>query len=80
MELAPICLFTYNRLSETRQTLEALKQNYLAKESELFIFSDGHKNSSGMAKVLEVRDYLKTVKGFKKIRIQESNRNKGLAN
>ena len=46
--LAPICLFTYNRLAEARQTVEALQKNYLAPESELFIFSDDAKNESSL--------------------------------
>jgi len=44
MNLAPIVLFTYNRPWHTRQTVEALKKNELAQDSELFIFSDGWKN------------------------------------
>ncbi len=78
--LAPVCLFTYNRLSETQQTIEALQKNYLASESELFIFSDGPKNESDKWKVSEVRKYLKTISGFKTITIFESEKNKGLAN
>lgn len=77
---APICLFTYNRLEQTKKTISALQQNYLAKESELFIFSDGGKNSVAKEKVLEVRRFIKTVEGFKKIEIIESPINKGLAN
>ena len=42
-ELAPIALFVYNRVEHTRETVEALKRNTLAKESDLFIFSDGPK-------------------------------------
>ena len=38
--LAPICLFTYNRLEETKLTVEALQNNFLARDSKLFIFSD----------------------------------------
>ena len=34
--LAPIVLFTYNRLEHTRQTIEALKANVYAAESRLF--------------------------------------------
>ena len=78
--LAPICLFVYNRLDETRQTIEALKNNYLAKESELFIFSDGSKNKNTIQKIEEVRLYLKFIDGFKSIKIIESKNNKGLAN
>lgn len=77
--LTPITLFTYNRLWETRQTVEALKNNFLASESELFVFSDGPKNSAAVQKVDEVRDYLKTISGFKKIHIFESESNNGLA-
>lgn len=79
-KLAPICLFTYNRLDETIQTVRALKNNYLAQDSELYIFSDGPKNESVKAQVNEVRAFLKGVQGFKSIFIQESEINKGLAN
>ncbi len=78
--LAPICLFTYNRLEETKQTVEALRNNYLAPDSELFIFSDGQKNNEAKQKVDEVRKYIKTVDGFKMVKIIESKENKGLAN
>lgn len=78
--LAPICLFTYNRLFETKQTVKALQQNYLAPESELFIFSDGPKNENAKSKIDEVRAFLKTIDGFKKVTIFEAKKNKGLAN
>ena len=78
--LSPICLFTYNRLSETKQTLEALQLNFLASESELFIFSDAAKAGGNQQKVVDVRNYLKTITGFKKVEIIESSVNKGLAN
>ena len=78
--LAPICLFTYNRLSEVETTVQALKKNFLASESDLFIFSDGPKNNDSIPKVNEVRKYLKTIFGFKSITIVESETNKGLAN
>lgn len=77
--LAPICLFTYNRLEETQQTVEALQKNYLAAESDLYIFSDGAKNESEKVKVMAVRQYLKTLSGFKTIRVFESSVNNGLA-
>lgn len=55
--------------------------NYFkARESEHFIFSDGPKNEEAVAKVKEVREYLKTIDGFKKITIIERDRNWGLAN
>lgn len=78
--LAPIVLFVYNRLWHTQQTVEALQKNELAAESDLFIFSDGAKNTEDQYKVDEVRQYLKTITGFKSIAIEESQQNKGLAN
>lgn len=36
----PITLLIYNRPTHTRQTVEALQKNALAKDSDLIIFSD----------------------------------------
>ena len=79
MNLAPIVLFTYNRLWHTRQTIEALKKNELSSQSELFIYSDGWRDKDDKQKVLEVRKYLKTVEGFKKITLIFREKNWGLA-
>jgi hypothetical protein len=76
----PICLFVYNRLIETKRTVSALKNNYLAPQSELFIFSDGSKNEYDKEKVDTVRQYIKTISGFKRVSIFEAPVNKGLAN
>ena len=78
--LSPICLFTYNRLEESKQTVLALQKNYLASQSNLFIFSDGPKNNDSKIKVNKVREFIKSIKGFKNITIHESKTNKGLAN
>jgi hypothetical protein len=80
MELAPIVLFTYNRPWHLMQTVSALLKNSLASESEIFIFSDGPKDENDVPKVAEVRKYIKTIKGFKKIEIIERDKNWGLAN
>jgi len=76
---APIALFVYNRPRHTERTLKFLKQNQLAAESRLFIFSDGFKSAEDEEKVLEVREFLKTVDGFKSVEIIEAKENKGLA-
>jgi len=39
--LAPIVFFCYIRLDALTQTIKAWQKNYLAAESELFIFFDG---------------------------------------
>lgn len=80
MELAPIILFTYNRLFHTEETIKALQKNELANKSDLFIFSDGPKNNEHKEEVNKVRNYLKTIEGFKSITIFNQEENKGLAN
>lgn len=76
---APIALFCYKRLDTLKKTVEALQKNELASDSILYIFSDGPKEGSE-EKVHQVRDYIKTINGFKEIKIEESLTNKGLAN
>lgn len=79
---APIVMFVYNRADHFEQTYRALAACPEAKESELFIFSDGAKNEAGAAKVQEVRDALYTTKKerlFAQVHIVESPVNKGLA-
>jgi len=78
--LAPIVLFVYNRLTHTKQTIDALQKNALSSESELFIYSDAAKDDSAEQSVKEIREYIQTVDGFKKITIIEREKNWGLAN
>jgi hypothetical protein len=77
--LSPIILFVYNRPWHTRLTVEALQKNTLASNSELFIYTDGGKNSEDCIKVEEVREYIKTINGFKKLVIIKRKKNWGLA-
>jgi len=77
---APIALFVYNRPKHTERTLKFLKQNELAAESRLFIFSDGAKSAEDEANVQEVRELLKNIDGFKSVEIIERKENMGLAN
>ena len=69
MNLAPIVLFVYNRPWHTWLTVEALKCNDLAKDSELFIYSDAPKNDDAEKNVNEIRDYIKTIDGFKSVQL-----------
>jgi hypothetical protein len=76
---APIALFVYNRPTHTERTLKFLKQNDLAAESRLFIFSDGPKTEADEDKVREVRNLLKGTDGFRSVEIIERKQNMGLA-
>ncbi len=76
---APIILFTYKRIEQTKKTVEALTRNLLAPDSDLHIYSDGPKNSNDTIGVNAIRNYLKSITGFKSISIHEHKDNKGLA-
>lgn len=82
MNLAPLVIFVYNRLDHTRQTIEALAENTLAKESDLFIYSDAAKTEKGIPKVQETRqyiDYIASQSLFKSVNVIKANQNRGLA-
>jgi len=78
--ISPIILFVYNRPEETGKTLNALRQNDLASNSDLYIFSDAAKNESSEDKVQKVRKVIHSVEGFKSVTIIAASKNKGLAN
>lgn len=76
---APILLFVYNRPKHVRRNIQALLKNELAAESELFIYSDAAKDETSQAAVKEVRAFIRSIQGFKKITITERAENWGLA-
>lgn len=87
MTYAPIALFSYNRPDKTQRVLESLMQNAEAKDSDLFIFSDGPKNGKAVEGVKKNREYIHQVcedsiefKRFKSVTIIEREKNWGLAN
>jgi hypothetical protein len=83
IKTAPIVLFVYNRPEHTEKTLYALKNNTLAAESKLFIYSDGPKNPDNIElieNVKQVREVIKKEKWCGDVQIFKSDNNKGLAN
>ena len=80
MTYAPIALFTYSRADKTQRVVESLLKNTEAKDSDLFIFSDGPKTPEKKVGVEENRKYIHTITGFKSITIVEREINWGLAN
>lgn len=82
MEYAPIIVFVYNRPEHTKRTLTLLANNYLASESEVFIFCDGPKDKATEEQrnaILKVRKIVREDFGFKSVYITEAEKNKGLA-
>jgi GT2 family glycosyltransferase len=81
-QLAPIILFVYNRPQHTLQTLNALQNNELSKDSVLYIFADGIKenaSSETIQKINETRKIIKNKKWCKEVFIIEREQNFGLA-
>ena len=79
MELAPVALFVYNRPEHTRRTVEALRANELAPNSDLFVFSDGPRNESAAGAVREVREFIRNIDGFRSVTLIEREQNLGLS-
>jgi hypothetical protein len=76
---APIAYFVYNRPDKTKLSIDALSSNYLAKDSDIYIFSDGAKDDDAdKKKVEEVRELIKYVKNFKNIFVINREKNIGL--
>ena len=82
MNLAPICIFTYNRPNHLRKLIESLKKNDEFSKSEVFIFCDGpHKLASKLEvdQVTEVRRIARSISTEKGVTIVEQEHNIGLA-
>ncbi len=79
MRCAPIALFTYNRVSHTKNTIEHLLQNHLASNSDLYVYSDAAKYPKDEEQVSEIREYVSQLKGFKSVTKKFQTTNKGLA-
>lgn len=79
MPYAPILLFTYNRPEHLQNTITALQRNALATDSDLYIYSDAAKTPQQQQTVDKVRQFIRTIDGFKSVTIIERSENWGLA-
>ncbi len=79
---APIVVFAFNRPEALVNTIESLLLNSEASKSDLFVFVDGARDDKEgeFEKVEAVREYVKTIKGFKSVHYTFSETNKGLGN
>lgn len=78
MNYAPIALFCYARKDHLEKVIDSLLKNQEASNTDLIVFSDGSKNNTRL-KVQEVREYVRTISGFKSLRVVEREKNYGLA-
>ncbi|PWD99562.1 glycosyltransferase [Marinilabilia rubra] len=75
----PVVIFCYNRPVHLQKTIEALLKNEGAGETDIYIFSDGCRGEQDKPAVEQVRKVINNVSGFKKVIVQESEENRGLA-
>ena len=77
--LAPIGLTVYSRLNHLKRTIDALKKNPLARESNLHIFSDAPREGDEEA-VYKLRDYIKSIDGFNDVVVTERQQHSRIKN
>lgn len=82
MDYAPVAMFVYNRDDHFNQTYSALSKCPEAKDTVLYVFSDGAKNENAKEAVERVRASVRNVSAdgdFKEVNLIESATNQGLA-
>lgn len=80
MAYAPIVVFGFNRPDALKNTIASLLNNEEAKFSDLFVFVDGPREGKAgeKEKVEEVREYVRSIKGFKTLHYTFSEKIKDL--
>ncbi|GAB3493675.1 glycosyltransferase [Spirosoma knui] len=76
---APVILFAFKRPNELKATLDALRANHLAPESDLYVFVDAPKRPEDAPKVAEVHKLLDDFSGFRTIHRTYAKSNIGCA-
>ena len=64
--ISPVLLFTFNRLSHLKKTINLQKIIYIDRTHN---FSDGPKEKKDIRKINEVRKYVSKIEGFKNIKV-----------
>ena len=80
--LAPVVIFVYARPEHTFKTIESLANNSLARETDVYIYSDAAKSEMAQIRVEKVREFIDTLAQlqlFRTISISKAEKNKGLA-
>jgi hypothetical protein len=65
--LAPIVVYTYSRLTHLQKTIAALRQNYLAGQSTLYVVSDAPKTEAHKPLIDKVREFADSISGFREV-------------
>lgn len=62
-----IGVFCYKRANKLKQCIDALLKNPECRDLEIIFFSDGYKGEKDKEGVLETRDYINSINGFKNV-------------
>lgn len=68
-ECAPIAVSVYNRINTFKKCITALRENYLAINSELYVISDASSQPKDDKLVDEIRGFAKGISGFKQVHL-----------
>jgi hypothetical protein len=81
-ELAPLVLFVYQRPAHTKKVLNAIANDLLAKDTVLYVYSDGPKrpdNNSEQDRIAQTRALIQDFNGCKEVHLYSKDKNEGLA-
>lgn len=68
MDFAPVLVSVYDRKKHLENCISSLKNNYYAKDTILYIVSDNANTEESKKIVTDIRNYIKTISGFKEVR------------
>ncbi len=74
---APIIIPVYDRLEHLRDCINALLINRISAESALYIVSDAAYREDHNERIAQVRDYIRTISGFKEVKYFFRDKNLG---
>ncbi|HEV2295338.1 MAG TPA: glycosyltransferase [Tepidisphaeraceae bacterium] len=77
-KFAPVALFGYNRPDHLAKTVEHLRANLFADQTDLYLFSDAAKDAAAEPGVRAVRRLAHEVVGFRSVTVVERQKNWGL--
>ncbi len=67
MENTIIAIFCYKRAAKLKTSIEALLKNPECASMDIIFFADGHKGEHDLQGVLETREYINSITGFKHV-------------
>ncbi|MBT8042626.1 MAG: glycosyltransferase, partial [Pontiella sp.] len=75
---APVLISVYDRWQHLEACMEALKKNPEAKDTTLYIVSDGWQHEGHRESIEKVRAYILSISGFKEVRTRFRETNWGM--